>query len=145
LIRRACARTYARGKIFSGSANLSARRRKEKKLREKKKRAMPKKIYTTHKIKTDATARSLPLQQIQNFQVMTKQEFIYAIEQGAILPVDASKFSNAEIARMAKAAHEHNFVLEVQKSDAFKPSDIAYLGSVAPGHVAFPDIKILSR
>ncbi|MCM1318850.1 MAG: hypothetical protein NC217_00515 [Muribaculaceae bacterium] len=73
---------------------------------------------------------------------MTKQEFIYAIEQGAILPVDASLFSNAEIARMGKAAAEHGFVLKLYNCGAFKPSNIAYLGSVAPGHIEFTDYKL---
>lgn len=73
---------------------------------------------------------------------MTKQEFIYAIEQGAILPVDASIFSNAEIARMGKAAKKHNFILEVHNCNAFKPSDIAYIGSIAPGHISFTDYQL---
>ena len=73
---------------------------------------------------------------------MTKQEFIYAIEQGAILPVDASIFSNAEIARMSKAAEKYNFVLELHNCGAFKPSDIAYLGSIAPGHISFSDYQL---
>ena len=73
---------------------------------------------------------------------MTKQEFICAIEQGAILPVDASIFSNAEIARMGKAAEKYNFVLELHNCGAFKPSDIAHLGSIAPGHISFSDFQL---
>ncbi|GEM_PF-3443402 len=73
---------------------------------------------------------------------MTKQEFIHAIEQGAILPVDAAKFSNPEITRMIKAAQKHGFILHVHNSSAFNPGDFANFGSVAPGHVSFPDFKL---